>query len=57
LVWKTNNEIVEVVDKFKYLEVTFSYNGSMKHAVDVLNQQALKAFNHLLSFLFYFYIL
>jgi len=51
-VWKINDEIVEVVDKFKYLGVTFSYNGSMKHAVDVLNQQALRAFNHLLS-LFY----
>jgi len=35
--------------KFKYLGVTISYNGSMKHAVDVLKQQA---FNHLLS-LFY----
>jgi len=43
---KTKNQLVEVVDKFKYLGVTFSYNGSMKHAVDVL------PFNHLLS-LFY----
>jgi len=45
-VWKIKYEIVEVVDKFKYLGVTFSYNGSMKQDVDVLNQQALRAFNH-----------
>ena len=51
-VWKINDEIVEVVHKFKYLGVSFSYNGSMKHAVNVLNQQTLRAFNHLLS-LFY----
>jgi len=35
--------------QFLYLGVTFLYNGSMKHVVDVLNQQALRTFNHLLS--------
>jgi len=48
-VWKINDEIVEVVDKLKYLGVIFSHNDSMKHAVNALNQHALRAFNHLLS--------
>jgi len=41
--YSINDAIVEVVDKFKYLEITFSYNSSMKHSVDVFNQQALRA--------------
>lgn len=47
--WTINNEILEVVDNFCYLGINFSSNGKFNHAVKMLNDQALKAYNHLLS--------
>lgn len=47
--WTINDEIVEVVDNFCYLGINFSYTGNMNNAVKMLNEQALKAYNHLLS--------
>ena len=48
-IWKIDNECIDVVDSFVYLGVQFYYTGSMKNVVKVLNEQALKAYNHLLS--------
>jgi len=50
-IWKIDNECIDVVDIFVYLGVQFDYTGSMKNGVNVLNEQALKAYNHLLSIL------
>jgi len=47
--WSLNNEIIEIVDKFTYLGIKLNYNGSLNDAVKTLNEQALKAYNHLLS--------
>ena len=44
-----NNERIEQVDCFTYLGVKFWYTGNMIHAVKALNDQALKAYNNLLS--------
>jgi len=48
-IWKIDNDCIDVVDSFVYLGVQFYYTGSMKNVVKVLNEQALKAYNHLLS--------
>ena len=47
--WSLNNEIIESVDKFTYLGIKFNYTGPLNDAVKTLNEQALKAYNHLLS--------
>ena len=48
-IWKIDNDCIDVVDSFVYLGVQFYYTGSMKNNVKVLNEQALKAYNHILS--------
>jgi hypothetical protein len=47
--WELNGDNIEIVDVFTYLGVKFFYNGSLKRAVESLNEQALKAYNHLIS--------
>ena len=44
-----NNEKIEQVDCFTYLGVKCWYTGNMIHAVKALNDQALRAYNNLLS--------
>ena len=48
-IWKVNDEIIEIVDSFTYLGIRFYYTGCMKHAIQALYEQALKAYYHLLS--------
>jgi len=48
-IWKIDNECIDVVDSFVYLGGQFHYTCSMKNVVKVLNEQAMKAYNHLLS--------
>lgn len=40
---------MDIVDNFCYLGVNFTYTGNMKHAVKALSDQALRAYNNLLS--------
>ena len=44
-----NNENIEQVDCFTYLGVKSWYTGNMIHAVKAMNDQALRAYNNLLS--------
>ena len=44
-----NNELIETVDNFTYLGVNFLYSGNMSSAVKMLHDQALRAYNSLLS--------
>jgi hypothetical protein len=46
-----NGEKVEYVDNFTYLGVRLTYTGNMCGAVKALNDQALRAYNNLLSLL------
>ena len=47
--WCINNIDVEIVDSFCYLGMKFYYNGNFNQAIKTLNEQALKAYNGLLS--------
>ena len=47
--WYINQDPVEIVDEFCYLGIKFHYTGNLTKAVHALNEQALKAFNQLLS--------
>ena len=47
--WSVNDENIEIVDNFKYLGVTFYHTGFMIHAVKILSDQALRAYNCLLT--------
>jgi len=47
--WLINNEFIEIVDNFVYLGIKFHYTGNMSHTVKILNEQALRAYHHLLS--------
>jgi hypothetical protein len=47
--WFVDNEPIEIVDSFCYLGIQFFYTGSMVNAVKTLSDQALKAYNNLLS--------
>ena len=46
--WCGNSEI-EIVERYKYLGVVFTYNGNMKHSADELYKKGLKAFFKLKS--------
>ena len=35
--------MIEITDEYKYLDVTFFYNGNLKHAADDLYNKGLKA--------------
>ena len=48
-VWSINTDAVEIVGSFCYLGIKFNYNGSFVNAVKTLKDQALKAYNHLVS--------
>ena len=48
-VFSINNVNIDIVDSFCYLGVSFHYNGNMNNAVKCLNDQALRAYNCLLS--------
>ena len=45
--WKINNAIIETIDEFCYLGITFHHTGTMSKTVKALNVQALKAYNRL----------
>ena len=45
----TNNKKIEIVEKYKYLGITFFFNGNLKHAAEDLYNKALKAFFSLKS--------
>jgi hypothetical protein len=47
--WNINGECIEIVDSFCYLGIKFNYTGNMTNIVKTLNDQALKAYGHLLS--------
>lgn len=47
--WIIDNERLEIVDDFCYLGMRFHYTGNMSYAVKALSDQALKAYNSLLS--------
>ena len=47
--WFIYDKKVETVDHFRYLNVDFLYTGNMKNSVKVLHDQALRAYNCLLS--------
>ena len=47
--WFINREVVDVVDDFCYLGIKFHCTGILNRVVKTLNDQALKACNHLLS--------
>ena len=44
-----NDDNIEVVDRFTYLGIKFNYTGNFRDAVKTLNEQALKAYNNLIS--------
>lgn len=48
-IWSINGSNIEVVDSFCYLGIRFYYTGNMNFSVKCLNDQALKAYNNLLS--------
>ena len=48
-VWVINGEAIDIVDSFTYLGINFFYTGNMKYAIQILYEQALKAYNSLLS--------
>ena len=48
-VWSVNEDNIEIVDSFTYLGMRFHYTGNMTNIVKILNDQALKAYNYLLS--------
>ena len=48
-VWYINGSELDIVDSFSYLGVKFYYTGNMMYAVKSLNDQALKAYNSVLS--------
>jgi hypothetical protein len=39
-----NNSQIEIVERYKYLDIVFYFNGNLKHAADDLYNKALKAF-------------
>ena len=43
------NSEIEIVEKYKYLGIIFTYNGNMKHSSDDLYKKGLKAFFKLKS--------
>ena len=47
--WTINEEPVDIVDEFCYLGIKFHCTGNLNKAVKTLNDQALKAYYHLLS--------
>ena len=47
--WFINQDLIEVVNEFCYLGINLHYTGNLSKAVKILNEQALKAFNQLLS--------
>lgn len=46
-----NGEKLEIVDNFCYLGICFTHTGNLLNAAKKLSEQALKAFNSLLSVL------
>ena len=48
-VWYINGSELDIVDSFCYLGVKFYYTGNMIYAVKSLSDQALKAYNSVLS--------
>ena len=47
--WQIDNEKLDIVDNFCYLGIRFHYTGNMSYAVTALSEQALEAYNSLLS--------
>jgi hypothetical protein len=47
--WYIYNNKIEIVDTFCYLGVVFKHTGNLKDAAKTLHEQALKAYNNLLS--------
>jgi hypothetical protein len=47
--WSINNENLEIVNSFVYLGIKFLYTGNMSNTVKILNEQALRAYHHLVS--------
>ena len=47
--WSVNGANIEIVNEFCYLGIKFHYTGNMSHVIKTLYEQALKAYNHLLS--------
>ena len=45
----TNNEFLKIVDSFVYLGIKLLYTGNMSNIVKILNEQALRAYHHLVS--------
>ena len=47
--WTINQQALEIVDEFCYLGLKLHYTGNISKAIKANNEQALKAYNHLLS--------
>ena len=44
-----NNELLETVDHFNYLGITFNYTGNFKINIETIYDKGIKAMNSLIS--------
>ena len=47
--WVYNNELLETVDHFNYLGITFNYTGNFKINIETIYGKGVKAMNSLIS--------
>ena len=47
--WVYNNELLETLDHFNYLGITFNYTGNFKINIETIYGKGLKAMNSLIS--------